>query len=522
MTFGDINVRQIDDNKKKGATAAHQANPQAAESKKAKFVFKAPAVPKLADILAEPEARKKALEEFNAFKTEVGIQMPAMVERLRLIDSMGEEEGSLYTEVYEEIQRAVATMLSYGESAARNVSVLAYAKAVVTTCPTYRGAVESTMEKLVATGFIALVTGTAGTARNASQVRVYSSIYGLTDSFSRNAEAQNVLGEINSLVRRTVEAGRSRFQQDLADLCQKAEGLGQISVADLVQGVAGHILLEVPDTQSEDGKVFKGGWILVKSSDRRITPVSAAGYIQRQVEDIAGKIFVYADQLGQSSLNTGKRLDREVFHSTLQLWRWINSAIELAAQKAAQSAAKAEWEMKVAAERDALRPQATLTPEEFFLEGKVGIVFYDFGAGRAFEWRNRSAEGQQQTVDLYDVFALVERAPNGQIRALAFPERLRGFFAEHGEFMEPGDRFYGLGVLGVLMRFGFAEARRNVAAAESAQPAGSETITSSVDPVTAELAETFGVKPEELGEAPKPAPAPKKRTTRGRGAGAGK
>lgn len=516
MTLGDVNVTLAADSKKNRAKAVQEG--PAAEPKKT-FIFKAPAVPKLADITEGIEGRRRALEEFNSFKAEVNLQMPAMVGQLRLIESMEEEERSLYVEMYNEVQNAVATMLSYGESAARNVSVLAYAKANVATCPTYRGAIEKTMEQLAATGFISLVTGTTGTARNASQVRVYSNIYGLTDAFVRSAEAQNVLNEINGLVRRTVEAGRARFQQDLADIRQKAEELGQITIADLAQGVAGYLLLEVPDTQA-DGKIFKGGWLLVKSSDRRITPVAAAGYIQRMAEEmVVGKIFIYADQVGQSILNTGKRLDREVFYSTLQLWRWVNSAVELAAQKAAQTAAQAEWEVKVTAERDALRPQATLSPEEFFLEGKTGIVFYDFGQGRPFEWRTKSVEGQQTSIDLYDLFALVERAPNGQIRVSGFPERLREFFAEHGEFMEPGDRFYGLGVLGVLMRFGYAEARRN-ATAESAQPA--EEAQKTVDPVTAELAEVFGVEPQELGKEEDPKPSPKKRSARGRGAGAGK
>jgi hypothetical protein len=461
------------------AAASGVAKPVPASKK---FVFAAPKVPQIGDLLQSPEERQKALADFAEFSRQVREQMPEFVRNIRLIEAMSSEERPIWEDTFRQLNQGVTEMLNYGNSAARQVSVLAYAASLVATCPEYHYSVEHTIAALFSVGFLTIESGSGrGT------VRVYSKFYTLTRDF-RSPEAQAVLPAINDLVRRTVEAGRRRFEEKFTNLVAGA-GETPLSITEFKTGKSGRILLEVPDQTLADGKFLRGGWLLLESANGQVKVLDSAGFIQRMADDLreAGT-FVHASQIGKPSASF---LHPEVF----KLLRWVSVACQAAEDRATREAEQAKWAEQTDAERAELGKGATLTVEEFFLGGKTGTVLYDFGAGRVFDWRTKSATGAETKVSVSDLIALVERNERGQIRVAACPDRLKEFFAEHGELEVPGDKFYNLGKLGALLRIGFASA------VHVARQAGRETTEKAAVNVTAEVAAKVGVDPSTLTQA---------------------
>lgn len=460
--------------------------PSAPPAKGRKFVFQAPRVPKIGDILQDPEERRKALAEFEAFSTEVRAQVPEFVRNLRIIEDMSEQEFGLYGDTYRQLKAGLAEMLSYDNSAARSVATLAYANAMVATCPTERWAVQDLLDDLIKVGFLTITP-----ASGRGVVRVYSRNYTPANGFARhNAEEVNViLNGIDDLVRRTVEVGKARFEADLTEL-KSAVGDNPLTITEFKAGKPGRILIEVPDQKSGE-KVFKGGWLLLGSNSKQVHVLGSAGAIQRKAEEMVGKIFVYSDQIGAERLHLNAQLPHDLFDLVLILWKWVSMTCKVMEEAEALAIARTKAQELASTDRAELAKKATLTSIEFFLERKIGTVVFDFG-NKPFVWRVSSTE-TSKTVDVPFVMALVERNNVGQIRIADCPDRLKVFFAEHREFEQPGDKFYGLAKLGALLRIGYA-----MAVAEA--KASGITSDSPKDDITPAIAREMGVDPSTLNQ----------------------
>jgi hypothetical protein len=460
---------------------------------KKRFSFKGLNVPRVGVLIQSAEERQQALAEFAQFKSAVAESMAECVGQLRQIENMEEAERNINAGAYTSLKNAVAEMLSYGEPAARDISVLEYAKVEVLTCPEFGNMVGAMLNEFVTIGFLSSSDSTGGRGVRVGEIRFYNKIYSLTGPFTKNVEAQAVLVDIVDLIHRTAEAGKRRFEADLIAV-KTGAGENPLSVADLKAGKPGRIALEVPE-QLHQGRVLKGGWILVESVDRKVYVVDAAGYIQRKADEmrVGQPTFVYADQIGREKLELATQLPEEAFNKVFVLWKWLSTACKVAEYRANAAALAQKWTEQVTAERATLEPLATLAAEEFFLVGKLGTFFYDFGAGQVFNWHIK-VEGSTtgKVVNIPDVFCLVERDEQGRIRVADCPERLKLFFAEHREAIEPGDKMYGLGKLGALLRIGYAKA------SQAAHKAGRKVERVTLADVTAEIAAAVGVDPSTL------------------------
>ena len=248
--------------------------------------------------------------------------MSDVVGQLRQLENMDEVGRQINAAGYAQLNEAVAQMLSYGEVRARDVSVMAYAKAMVATCPEYRHMLDHTMDSLVRTGFFTR-SNTAGKGG----VRVYDSSYILTPAFAKSPEAMGVLRAIRDLSARTAAAGKKRYEEALASLLSQV-GDSPLSIADFKSGKPGRILIQVPDETTGD-RTFKGGWILVESVDGKVGVVDSVGYIQKPCDEmVAAGIYFPVDQIGAANRSSSSGFRMGIFttqSSSVSFWPWRRS-----------------------------------------------------------------------------------------------------------------------------------------------------------------------------------------------------
>lgn len=464
-TLGDqlvargVRVEPLKTGKNKAGAKAAPAPP--------KFMFRQPpALPQLGMLVLTPGQREENRRAFEAFIAEAGPQMHDYITQLRMLDEMSDEERQLYAEAEKQLIEAVSSMLSCDEPYKTPVR-LAWADALVRTCPVRRGPVTETIERLTKESFLVVVENGD---QKANVVRIYSKNYTLGVELRKNPQAQVVLEALNQLVGRTAEHGREVFQDQLAEL-QRLVGESSLSPAELRSyigtgsGKDGRIILPVPDKVRErDGRFFKGGPVLVEVHEGKVRILDGAGTVQRTARQIGeSETFLGIGQLANERVNLGSaQPPPEVFNRIVAIHDMVRRGLAAAEEAEVREARKAEQRAQVDAEREELKSKADLTPEEFFLEKRVGTIFFDFGRkpfGREKRENGKAVLGKDDKPEkelFWDVICLVERRMDGQIRVAECPDRLRSFFGGACDWTMPEERFQGLPYpLGVLLRIGF-------------------------------------------------------------------
>ena len=418
---------------------------------------KAPLVPKVVKGGVITTAQKAAdRAEFDSFVEQVNESMSAAVADMWSIREADETTQRLYRARATELDRDVAEMLSY-EAPFRLPAQLAYAEALVAGCPARRDAIGWMLEKLVNDGFLEIVEGDG--------VRIYGQNYRLGADVRAEVRAQRVAQSIEALVTKAVELGKVQFEAERVALVTKAGGANQLTSEEVLAGKAGRVLLRVPDKNGNDGRFFKGGYLLAEVVDGKIQVLDTIGGIRKIGSQLAEEgTYLPVSQLTNERLNFGTtRFPVDVFNRLVAIHDMVRRGIvelqreEAEIKKAAEAGdRKTAYNTQVAAEREALAAKATATSTEFFPEKAVGVAFVDYGKG-TFDVKDRETG---KVTSWWNVILLVERREDGQIRIVETPERLKGLFPESAfEWTDPGDKFSGLGYpLGPILRTEFAKA----------------------------------------------------------------
>jgi hypothetical protein len=420
---------------------------------KPKFTFgRPPAVPMVAKVAITDTEKAAAKAEIDAFTKGVDEAMKLAVNQLWQIREAGEARVA-YADAEQQIEASIAEMLSYNDPW-RMPARLAFAEAIVGGCPERRDAITFVLDRLVADGFLKEV------GRDDAGKYIYGKFYKLANDVRRESRAQASASALEKLVSQAVEAGRTAFEAEEAELVEKAGGANQLTPEEVGAGKAGRAVLYVPDKHVGD-RFFKGGVLLVEVADEKVRILEGIGGMRRFASEIAAAgLFLPCGQLVNEKLNFGgKTLPIEVFNRLVGIHDNVRRGMAETAKRLAGEARKTEWRSQTDGERAELASEADLTSDEFFAEGKTGTVFVDFGR-KPFESKKRGEDSEFRIEKIWDVIALVERREDGQIRVARCPDRLKTFFGGAQDWANPEENFLGLlWPLAPIMRIEAAKVR---------------------------------------------------------------
>jgi len=237
-------------------------------------------------------------------------------------------------------------------------------------------------------------------------------------------------------------------------------GLTRLTLEQLFGGKPGNYIMEVPPEKTSNGKWLSGGVLRVASNGDYITPLEAMGGIESAIEkakDLGARLQVKS--LKESKPPFFPRGDPDFGAKVRFLWHIIRRA------------------KRLEDERVAFPERATVTPEEFFLEGKTGVCLVDLGQ---IVWEEADQQGKVKNRH-YSVFFLVRRFETEGIKRLSIvevPDHLVDLLAPcMGEY-EEGEKFQGCPwpLLGIL-REGRRQCLKALQNAKKAGEIAAEAIT---------------------------------------------
>lgn len=433
-----------------------------------KFAFAPRQLSKPQLTIQSQEERQQNMANLENYRREIGPFLFDLVSQRRALFSGTTEEVAIAKADIDTITEAIAAELNQEHPLGKQSAVLAYADAMVKTCPEFRGQVEQTLKDLIGIGFLTEVGNGKGR-------HIYGRDYDLAKEFAKNSEARSVFEAMSPLVGRTIAAGKARFNEDLTAL-KTAVGDNPLTVEELENGSRdGRTLLLVPDYTYRE-RFHKGGFLLVESTGGQIRTLDGAGGCQNIARLLARtETFVWHSQLGSEHPELNTRLPEEAYRNFRIAHGLLRRGVVAAKQEAARYEEKAGYHRQTDAERETLRAKATLSPVEFFLFERQGTAVLDPLGREPFEIKNR--DRNKRPILVWDVIALVERNEHGRVRVADCPERLTEFFAKTRQFAEPGEKFTKIPwPLGLLLRMGYAAAfeeataeQKSVAEAQRAQ-----------------------------------------------------
>lgn len=401
----------------------------------AKFVFQRLKVPEVTSVIPpSEEARQKALRDFQKFKADMVLAMDGHVTNIRAIESMSKEESALYSEELELAQSAIKGMLTFPDPV-RVPALLAYAKAMVGTCPQTKTGVEATALQLANAGFLKDVQN------GECDLRIFGRGYDLVPEFRKENVAIEAVKMLSNLVQQVADESQRQFAESFHELEVKA-GNNPISLDDLLAGKEGRGFIKIPDNVS-NGRFYKGGFVLVESVERQVRILGGVGSLQKIAERLVmAKTGIPVGQIMANKLSIHPWLEEEQFKNCRTFQKWL----QLVATKAAEAKQREQkFRELVEAERTLFAPKATVSVREFILSNVEGDAFIDFGP------KPFNCSGGRR---VKDVFCIVRRNEQGQICVAECPERLQEFFAENlNNFKDPDQDFRNLGRLGQILRY---------------------------------------------------------------------
>jgi hypothetical protein len=160
-------------------------------------------------------------------------------------------------------------------------------------------------------------------------------------------------------------------------------------------------------------------------------------------------VFLSANQIGNDRLELHGRVDETRFKLLLTFFHFLKDGLAVLKKKEEWAAKKAAYNTQVAAEREELSSDesVSLSAADLLSTRKAGTAFVDFGH-RPFH--TPDADGKM--VEVWDVFALIKRGRDGKVSVIKASERLAGFFKGLDEPRDPGGNFNNFGRAGKLLR----------------------------------------------------------------------
>lgn len=398
----------------------------------------------------KPEDRTAMLEGLAEFKKAIPSVMHDIVAFRRDVSGLSPEEQLSYKPQLDQANSLVAEYLNRPGAAGVTAKV-AYADALVRTCPEERRAVIETGDELLRIRF----TDEVSSQRRGS-VSVYNRFFAPDSDLSKIPGVEEVMKALAGLVDRTRAAGRKFFEESFQSL-QKREGeVGEpLSVDEILFGKNGRRILPIPDqreTVRGEFRVYKGGLFLVEVTDGEISIIDAAGGVHRLLDRFVG-LSLSVDILGSEEFRPEERIEDSSEFSNLKL---MFKLLRLGVTEGREAEAKAEgreaFKSQVESEREALKAKATLSQTEAHIAQLPGLFVQDWGPKFDERTGRRDKRGNPIVHTVWYPVSLVERNANGLVRVVETPERLKEFFAPHMNFLEPGDSYSSLGKLGVLLR----------------------------------------------------------------------
>lgn len=399
----------------------------------------------------KPEDRVAMMEGLAEFKKQIPSVLHDIVAFRRDVSGLTPEEQLSYKAQLDQANGMVAEYLNRPGAAGVTAKV-AYADALVRTCPEERRAVIETADELLRIRF----TDEVSSQRRGS-VAVYNRSFVADTDLARIPGVEEVMKALAGLVDRTRAAGRKFFEESLQSL-QKREGEvdGEpLTMDEILSGKDGRRILPIPDqkeTVRGEFRVYKGGLFLVEVIDGEVSIIDAAGGVHRLLDRLAGLSFS-VDLLGNEEFRPEERIEDSSEFSNLKL---MFKLLKLGVTEGREAEAKAEgresFKAQVETEREALKAKANLSQTEAHIAQLPGLFVQDWGPKFDERTGRRDKRGNPIVHTVWFPICLAERNSNGLIRVVETPERLAEFFAPHMNFAEPGDAYSSLGKLGVLLR----------------------------------------------------------------------
>ena len=169
----------------------------------------------------------------------------------------------------------------------------------------------------------------------------------------------------------------------------------------------------------------------VESDGERVTPLAATGTIQGAIEEAMGlKVHLLLKSLEWDTAPHVQALPLDMNKKIQLLWHVLQRGLLAAEEKQQRQAL-----------RDEFKEKATITPEQFFLEGQPGICLVQLED----DWEDRALDGKVKNRVL-DPFFLAERFNQGEeeqgfIRIVEVPPHFEEMLAPcMGEYAE-GEKF---------------------------------------------------------------------------------
>lgn len=238
-----------------------------------------------------------------------------------------------------------------------------------------------------------------------------------------------------NFLNRAWEAERKIRTQGAQELFDQSE----LTTEEFRTGKPGKFVLGIPpeEVKKADGTTDfwrGGGTLLMESDGEKVTPLAATGTIQKTIAEAKNLgVHLKVKSLQWETVPFIKALPLEMSGKIQLLWHIIRRGLRALEEKQQRQALKEE-----------LAKKATITPEQFLLEGQEGICLVQLEQ----DWEQRSPEGQViNTVP--DPFFLVERFTQDEgnqrfILLMEVPphleELLKPCMGEHSE----GDKFFGV------------------------------------------------------------------------------
>lgn len=324
-------------------------------------------------IAARDTKRAEMAREVDKFIQAIPAWMDERVKRMQALFSLQGPERDLAEKEISAIKAEIERKCAVAHPLARKAAVLAYGGARVAHTPTIKIVVQKLGHDLASVGLLQPVE-----AETRGAVRVWEHYYTVHQDLASD-QAGKILDQLEDLVQRTLRAGKEHYAGLVGD--QKKQATGGLKVVDFYPGrKAGRFSLFAPNKEykvRDEERVARGGQLLVESDGRRFWIKEAVGGCQNVVATRLGDRSLALETLENEELVLGKRVEKDLFGDL----RILHSLVRQAWVHETHMAKEAE---RLATERADLIAKATVSPEDFFLGGKEGVVFVDYGPGT---WR---------------------------------------------------------------------------------------------------------------------------------------
>jgi len=226
---------------------------------------------------------------------------------------------------------------------------------------------------------------------------------------------------------------------------------GNLSTADLFQGKPG--LYSV--LTSENGSRKPQGALVVKSDGKGVAPLQSDGDFQKDMEELkrTGKSLLLHvlnwDTISPDFFTQRARFGEQEAKLMEKFWQLLKTGIEHKKRREQLQSLREDYDKR-----------ATITPEEFLLEGKIGICRLEHEG--PWEWHNPGGNPPER---LRNVFFLIERREGKEaplVGLVDYPPWLKQFFADSQDFYPEGEKFEGLPLnLAKVLRSIWGQVKKN-------------------------------------------------------------